>query len=58
MAYNGQCWEAPPEGDTFFRLQVNERVGISPVEVYERGGKSVMLVCKRPNRVMRCILWL
>ena len=25
---------------------VYERVGISPVEVYERVGKSVILVCK------------
>ena len=28
--------------DTFFRLQVYERVGISPVEVYKRVGKCVI----------------
>ena len=38
-----------------FQLQLQL---ISPVEVYEGGGKSVMVVCKRPNRAMRCILWL
>ena len=27
--YNGLCGEAPPERDTFFRLQVYERVWIS-----------------------------
>ena len=34
-----------PRG-TFFRLQVYERVVISLVEVYERGGKSVFSVDK------------
>ena len=32
--------EAPPESDTFFRLQINNSVRISLVEVYERRGKS------------------
>ena len=41
--YNGQCGEAPPKRDTFFRLQV-----------YERVGKSAISVCK----TYRCILWL
>ena len=41
--YNGLYGEAPPEKDTFFRLQVYERVGISQVEVYKRVGKSVIL---------------
>ena len=31
--YNGLYGEAPPEGGTFFKFQVYERVGISPVEV-------------------------
>ena len=48
--YNGLCGETTPEGCTFFRLQVYERGEISPFEVYERGGKSVMSVCKRRNR--------
>ena len=37
-------------------LTVSERVGISPVEVYERGGKSAIWVCERPNRAKRCLL--
>ena len=35
-----------------------ESAGISPVEVYERVGKSVISVCKKAQRVSRCILWL
>ena len=34
--YSGLYGEAPPESGTFFRLQVNKRVGISKVEVYKR----------------------
>ena len=45
--YNGLYGEAPPERDTFFKLQVYERVGISLVEVYERVGKSVIWLFKR-----------
>ena len=40
--YNGLYREAPPERGTFFMLQGYERVGISPVEVYERVGKPVI----------------
>ena len=40
--YNGLYREAPLKRGTFLRLQVNERVGISLVEVYEREGKSVV----------------
>ena len=40
--YNGLYREAPPERDTFFRLQVYKRVGISQVEVYKRVRKSVI----------------
>ena len=40
--YNDLYGEAPPERGTFSRLQVNERVGISQVEVYKRVGKSVI----------------
>ena len=42
--------EAPPERGTFFRLQVYERVGILPVEVYERDGKSVIWVGEMTQR--------
>ena len=40
--YNDLYGEAPPKRDTFFRLQVYERVGISQVEVYKRVGKSAI----------------
>ena len=46
-AYNGLYGEAPPERDTFFRLQVCKRVGISRAEAYERVGKSVIEVFKK-----------
>ena len=42
--------EAPPERGIFFRLQVYERVGILLVEVYKRGGKSVIWVCERAQK--------
>ena len=42
---------------TFIRLFVNERVGISLVEVYERLGQSVILVCKMTLKSYRRILW-
>ena len=32
--YNCLSGEAPPQRDTFFKLPLNERVGISLVEVY------------------------
>ena len=35
-------WEAPPKRDSFVRLQVYKRVGISQAEVYKRVGKSVI----------------
>ena len=44
---DGLYGEAPSERGLFFRLQVYERVGISLVEVYKRGGKSVIWVCER-----------
>ena len=47
MPYRDLYGEAPPEKGTFFRLQVYERVGILLVEVYKRGGKSVIWVCER-----------
>ena len=40
--YNGLYGEAPPERDTFFRLQAYKRIGISQVEVYKRVGKSLV----------------
>ena len=39
--------EAPPERGTFLRLQLNHRVGVFLVEVYERVGKSVIMVSAR-----------
>ena len=33
------CGEAPAERGTFFRFLVHERVGISLVEVYEKGSE-------------------
>ena len=32
-----------------------EGVGISQAELYEKVGKSIISVCKRPNRAKRCI---
>ena len=37
--YNGLCREAPPKRGTFFRFQV-----------YDRVGKSVILVCKKAQK--------
>ena len=48
--YDGLYGEALSERGTFFRLQVYEKVGISPVEVYERVGKSVIRVSEMPLR--------
>ena len=45
MAYTGRL--RSPERDTFFRLQVYERVGISLVEVNEKVGNSV---CERAQK--------
>ena len=50
--------EAPPKSGTFFRIQVYERVGISPGEVYEMVGNLLFQSVKRLKRVNRCILWL
>ena len=58
-SYNGLYGEAPPERGTVFRLQLDERVGISSlVELYERVGKSVIWVRKKALKSKRCILWL
>ena len=46
-SYDGLCREASPERGIFFRLLVNERVGILLAEVYKRVGKSVIWVCER-----------
>ena len=51
--YNGLYGEVPPERDTFFRLQVYERVGILLVEEYERVRKSVIWVYERAHRANR-----
>ena len=42
------------ERGTLFRLQVYKRVGISLIEVYERGGKSVISVLKIWPRTQYC----
>ena len=55
LQVGGGEWVKPlPQRGVFFRFQVYERVGISPAEVYEKIGKSVILVNRKPNR---CILW-
>ena len=41
-----------PERDTFFTPSVYERVGISPVEVYERKGKDFMAVESRKRLIL------
>ena len=56
--YNGLYGEAPPETGPFFRLQVYERVAISPAEVSERVGKSVFLSLIGPKRANSRILWI
>ena len=38
--YNGLYREAPPERGTFFRLQVYKRVGVSQVEVLQKGSRE------------------
>ena len=52
ILYNGLYGEAsaPPERGTFIRLQVYERVEILLVEVFKRGGKSVILVSERAQK--------
>ena len=42
--YNGLYGEAPPERDTFFRLQVYERIGVSRAEVYKKGRETCQTV--------------
>ena len=39
--YDGLYGEVPPERGIFFRLQVNERVGISLDEVYKRASALI-----------------
>ena len=57
-SYNGLYGESPPEMGTVFRLQLDERVAISLVELYESVGKSVIWVGKKAQKGKRCILWL
>jgi len=40
-----------PKGVVFSSFRSIKRVGISPVEKYERVGKSVILVCKKAQGV-------
>ena len=46
--------EAPPERGTFFRLQVDERVGIAPVKVYI--DRSQSLVFRKVVKIERFAL--
>ena len=48
--YDGLYREAPLDTGNFFRLQVYIRLGISPVEVYRKAGKSLIWVCKRAQK--------
>ena len=48
--YDGLYREVLPKRGIFFRLYICERVGISLVEVDERGGKSVIWVCERTQK--------
>ena len=52
MAYSGPRLRL--KGYLLQRLQVYEREGILLVEIFERVGKSVISVTKRPKRVNRC----
>ena len=55
--YNGlMMGRLRPKRVPFSGLQVHERVGISPVTVYENVGKSVLSVCNWPKMADRCIL--
>ena len=51
--YHGLYGEALPGKDTFFRIQVHERVGISIVEVYEIKGNLSFRSVKGPKRANR-----
>ena len=39
--YDGLYRESPPERSIFVQVQKYKRVGISPIEVYERGGQGI-----------------
>ena len=47
---SGPYGEAPPKGGTFSRFQVYERVEMSLAEICEKGGKSVISVCKKADK--------
>ena len=48
--YDGLHCKALHRRGTVFRLQVYERVGISLVEVHDKGEKSLIFVCKRVQK--------
>ena len=52
MAYTGPRRLRSKKG-TFFRVQVYQTVGISLVEVNERVGKFVILVCRKAQKVQK-----
>ena len=45
--YDGLYGEAPAARGNFYRLQENERMGISLLEIYIRVRKPVIWVCER-----------
>ena len=55
--YSGLYAEAPPKRGTFFRPQVNERVAILLVEVYERVGKSVIFASVKGSKGLTDEFW-
>ena len=48
--YDDLHGKAPPERGTFIRLQVYEKICISPLEFFKRVGKSNSLVCKNAQQ--------
>ena len=52
MAYTGPR-RRPSKGVPFFMVHVYQRVGISLVEVNERVGKFVILVCRKAQKVQK-----
>jgi len=47
---SGPYGEAPPIRGNFSRLQMYERVEMSLAKIYEKGGKSVISVCKKGHK--------
>ena len=58
MAFSGWFRPKGVPFSIFLDLRVYERVGILLVEVYERGGKSVIWFCERSKRANRFIKYM